>query len=127
MNNEHPADLYRSLQRTLARGWNTWNTRSVLSHVLLPEGIALHLGLKEYRKGLFLREALIGRFGDDVETIHPGLHATDGSYTELVLRWRDIELSVRSAATPDDGLVLLVEPRAMQERPATLVVASGLL
>lgn len=122
-----PNDCYRALQHSLATGWNTWSTRSVLSHVLLPEGIALHLGLKEYHTGQFLREALVGRFGEGAESVHPGLHAADGSYTELVLRWQDIELSIRSAALPGDGWVLLAEPRAMQERPATLVVAAGLL
>ena len=34
---------YEALQKRLAQGWNTWNTRSVLSHVLLPEGFALNL------------------------------------------------------------------------------------
>ena len=42
---ETPSATYQALQDSLAQGWNTWNTRSVLSHVLLPEGIALNLGL----------------------------------------------------------------------------------
>ena len=37
-----PSQEYDSLQRKLATGWNTWNTRSVLSHVLLPEGLAVN-------------------------------------------------------------------------------------
>jgi putative isomerase len=53
---------YQSLQRRLASGWNTWNTRSVLSHVRLPDGAAINLGIKEYASGFHLREALIGRF-----------------------------------------------------------------
>jgi|GEM_PF-5549338 len=44
---------YAALQRRLARGWNTWNTRSVLSHVLLPAGFVLNLGIKEHRNGFF--------------------------------------------------------------------------
>ncbi len=35
---------YKDMQSRLARGWNTWNTRSVHSHVLLPEGLAINLG-----------------------------------------------------------------------------------
>ncbi len=123
---ETPSETYQALQDSLAQGWNTWNTRSVLSHVLLPEGIALNLGLKEYCDGQFLREALVGRSGDDAESVRPGLRSYGGSYTELTLRWRDIELFVQSAAM-DDDLVLLVTPRAMQPKPATLVIASGLL
>jgi len=41
--------LYDDLTKRLAQGWNPWNTRSVLSHVLLPEGSALNLSLKEPR------------------------------------------------------------------------------
>jgi hypothetical protein len=33
-------------------GWNTWNVRSVLSHVLLPEAFTISLGLKVYNRGL---------------------------------------------------------------------------
>ncbi len=32
---------YNQLRAELARGWNTWITRSVLSHVLLPDGLAI--------------------------------------------------------------------------------------
>ncbi len=42
---------YEALKKSLAVGWNTWNTRSVLSHVLLPEAFALNLGIKEYSAG----------------------------------------------------------------------------
>jgi hypothetical protein len=51
---------YDELKQRLAHGWNTWNTRSVLSHVLLPSGFALNLCLKEYADGQYLKEALIG-------------------------------------------------------------------
>ena len=37
---------YRQVQQRLARGWNTWDVHSVMTHVLLPEGLAIHLGLK---------------------------------------------------------------------------------
>lgn len=69
----------------LKSGWNTWNVRSVLSHVHLPEGFAIALGLKTYDRGCCLREALIGRKSKTAETIVPGPHAYDGSYTSLEL------------------------------------------
>ena len=50
--------VHEALQNGLAR---SWNTRSMLSHVLLPEGFALSLGLKEYRQVGHLKEALMGR------------------------------------------------------------------
>ncbi len=119
-------DDYTSLKRTLAAGWNTWNTRSVLSHVILPQGFALNLGIKEYRSGGHLRNALIGRQGEDDESIHPGPHAYDGSYTELNLKWRGIELTIQSAHDGND-LVLLVTPLANQIHPATVTAEAVLL
>lgn len=120
---------YELMQLKLARGWNTWNTRSVLSHVLLPEGFALNLGLREYVGRRNLKEALIGRRGVEEERIHPGLHAYDGSYSELNLKWQGNELLVQSAHDGDD-LVLLVTPLAIHPEARCaplLVVESGIL
>lgn len=100
---------YANLKKELATGWNTWNTRSVLSHVLLPECFAINLELKDEASGKFLREALIGRRGEGVETIRPGLHSYDGAYTELTLEWQSIRLKVESAASGKD-MVILITP-----------------
>ena len=40
------SDRYQQLQQRLARGWNTWDTNSMTTHVLLPEGLAIHVGFK---------------------------------------------------------------------------------
>lgn len=104
-----PATKYANLKKELARGWNTWNTNSVLSHVLLPEGFSINLELKDGASGTFLREALIGRRGASVETIRPGLHSYDGSYTELTLEWESIKLKIESAASEKE-LVILITP-----------------
>lgn len=117
---------YEALQRELAQGWNTWNTRSVLSHVLLPEGFALNLALKEYASRKYLKEAFIGQRGEEVEQIHPGPRAYDGAYTELTLAWRGVEVIVQSATTGDD-LVLLVTPKSTHRRAPLLVVEPGVL
>jgi hypothetical protein len=117
---------YAALQHRLAAGWNTWNTRSVLSHVLLPDGFAVNLGIKEYAQGGYLKEALIGRMAPGDEQITAGLHAYDGSYTDLTLRWRAIEVRVQSA-TIDGELVVLVTSSYAQRRTPLLVVESGFL
>lgn len=119
---------YTELKRRLARGWNTWNTRSLLSHVLLPEGFAINLGLKEYAGSNQLTEALIGRQGEHDEKIHPGIRAYDGSFTELTLTWQGIELLVQSGTDGDD-LLLLVTPLSIanQVRTPVLTVQSALL
>ena len=118
---------YAEVQARLCTGWNTWNTWSVLSHVLLPDGLAINLSLKEYRSGRWLREALIGRKGANDEIIYPGPHAYDGSYTELRLVWQGVEAIIQSAHTEDGELVLLITPVRNQRRPAVLMADMGFL
>lgn len=117
---------YESLQKRLARGWNTWNTRSVLSHVLLPEGFAINLCLREYVWRRNLKEALIGRREIEEEHIHPELHAYDAGYTGLELDWLGNRIAVETALTGDD-LVILVTPREKhpQARIAPLLVVES--
>jgi putative isomerase len=113
---------YEKVQENLAQGWNTWNTRSVLSHVLLTEGFALNLGIKEYRSGGYLKEALIGRMGKEDEVIYPGPHAYNGSYTELRLVWREVEVKVQSATANDS-----VESGILWNRKGELSAEDGVL
>jgi len=113
---------YAQLKQKLASGWNTWNTRSVLSHVLLPEGIAINLCFKHYAASSYLKEALIGRQGKNDERVHPGLRTYDGRYTELRLTWRGSSWTVQSTTEGDD-LLLLVTPHETGFQKAPLVVA----
>lgn len=115
-----------AIQRRLAVGWNTWNPRNMLSHVLLPQGLAINLAIKEYREGGYLKEALIGRWQDGVEQVTPGPNAYDGSYTKLTVCWRDITMIVESATDGDDQ-VLLVTPSHAQVKTPLLVVEVGML
>jgi len=117
---------YARLQERLASGWNTWHTRSVLTHVLLPEAFAVSLGIKEYREGRYLREALIGRMGKEDEVVRPGPRSYDGTYTELTVQWLDLELRVQSAVE-DGELLLLVTPLRGQRSPAVLIAECGIL
>ena len=103
-------DKPAALNAELARGWNTWDTNSVLTHVLLPEGLAISLQLQDSQTGDVLEDALIGRGEfDSMERVTPGPHAYDGSYTELEVEWRDIHIRVQSASV-DDELYLLIMP-----------------
>lgn len=117
---------YNRLKSKIAKGWNTWNTRSVLSHVLLPEGLAINLGIKEYKNGYYLKEALIGRFGEEEEKIFPKAHAYDGSFSELNIVWQGIELCIQSSVQGED-LVLLVTPIVNQPKSAVIVAEAGIL
>ncbi len=122
----HSETAYAGIQASLARGWNTWDTRSVLTQVLLPDALGVSLGLKEYYRGTSLRTAQIGRRTEGAETVTLGRHAYDGSYTETTVTWSGVTVRVRTAHDGDD-LVALVTPTANQPKSALLTVAVGYL
>jgi putative isomerase len=99
---------YLQLKSELNKGWNTWNTSSVLSHVLLPEAIAIDFYLKD-QNGQILKEALVGKVGKGVESILPLAHTYDGSYTELLIEWSGLKLRIQSTAQGRD-ISFLVTP-----------------
>ncbi len=120
-----PSEAYRRLQAEIARGWNTWNTESMLSHVLLPEGLAVNLGLHggEYADRFF-PSTRPGR------TVKPGPRSEDGSYASVSLDWDGNDFTVESGHDGDD-LVLLVTARKVNAEGTSgapnLIIAGGLL
>ncbi len=103
---------YAQVQKRLARGWNTWDVHSVATQVLLPEGLAIHVGLKHnstLNGDAYLGDMLIGRLDKDAEKVTPGPHSWDGSYTQADFEWRGHKWRIESAHDGDD-LVLLVSP-----------------
>ncbi len=111
---------------TLAQGWNTWNVRSVLSHVLLPEAFAITLGVRTYDRGRCLREALIGRKGSRDEIVRPGAHAYDGSFTSLELEWRIVKLRVETATDAGDWFARVTPLSQNIAAPALTIEATVL-
>jgi putative isomerase len=128
---------YRALQKRLCRGWNTWNTTSVLSHAHLPEGFAITLGLKSsgagphYQRDFFQANETIKR----PEKIRLGPHADDGSYTELTLEWQSggwaqdtpNVVLVQSATEGEEVFILVTVKERAKRRPAHLLVEAGFL
>jgi hypothetical protein len=125
---------FAELKKNMCRGWNTWYNNSVLTHVLLPESIALSVGFKFFNTSKVLREALIGRFVDpqaspwtqENETIHPGPRSYDGTYTELRLFCCGHEMILQSTAA-DDNQYLLLTPVKNGIKPPVLFVAAPVL
>ena len=123
---------YRAIQGRLATGWNTWDSRSVLRYVLLPEGLAVNLGLKRHAflEEDHLGEALIGRREEGAETVRPGIRAADGSYQRLEIAWRGLSAVVEAGHDEDGELVVLVTPEppsdAGSDAPFELVVSAGM-
>ena len=111
-----------ALQEKLARGWNTWENGSVLTHVLLPDAFAVKLMLKDHKSGENLTEARIGREDfDSREQVIPGPRTYDGSYTELEVKWRGIRLRLQSAAFNNE-LYLLITPLEASPQDSLIIV-----
>lgn len=120
------------MQHRLAQGWNTWDNNSVLTHVLLPEGLAVSIGFKHLgttNDDDFLASGIISRRGPDDPHLVPEDHAYDGSYTSLKIDWDGHSVRVESAALGND-LVLLVTPLAStppSSSPLEATFALGML
>ena len=74
---------YVQMKKDAMKGFQTWNVRSVLSHVHMPVGFAVNVAFKEYSCGHYLKETLIGRF--DGENYQIGfVDVCDRVYPKLV-------------------------------------------
>ena len=137
---------YLEMKKENFRGFQTWNVRSVLSHVDMETGFAVNVCLKDAAMGHYLKETLIGRFGAEDEVAVPEAHAWDGSYTSVKVSFNNIVFRVQSCKSEAYPLVLLVTPlgkkelevrenpwkeaynQTFQERcPSMLVLESGML
>lgn len=119
-NGQTPVQRYETLQRELATGWNTWDTRSVLTHVFLPYGSAVDLNLVEGDKRVNTFQ--IGSRTKGAPSMHPGPHTYDGTYTDISLEWNDLKLRVQSAS---EGMknVILISPLDGNKTGGKVVVA----
>lgn len=120
-NDKTATEKYQEMQQYFASGWNTWNYRSLLSHVMLPEGLTINLGFKDYLNKDILRETMLGYGPADVRM---GAHAWDGSYTAVQIKWTDLEFLVESAHDKED-LVLLVTPLKVDRIKKPLLLVEG--
>jgi len=137
--NEIRSVEYSALNKQLSKGWNTWNTRSVLSHVLLPEGFTINLQLQNNNTNEILKEALIGRREEGKEKVTPGPRTYDGSYTELDIEWNDQKMKVQSAAEGNDirivikplnftkSIDLLIYPEILWSKTGTITTGKNKL
>ena len=122
---------YDAVQKSLARGWNTWDVSSITAQVLLPEAFTIRVGFK-HNSALyadrFLPDVLIGKRGKDDEDVIPGPHTWDGSYTEATVSWHGDTFLLQSAHEGSD-LVMLATPVSSKSPalPASIVISAGVL
>ncbi|MDR0686251.1 MAG: hypothetical protein LBF79_02145 [Dysgonamonadaceae bacterium] len=101
-----PQEIYEDLQKDLAIDWNTWDTRSVLTHVYLPHGAAIDINLID-PSGTRKDKFQVGERGKDAPVLHPGTHTFDGTYTDVSVEWKGLKLRVQSTALNRENLILI--------------------
>jgi len=125
-----PVDEYAAVQRKLAKGWGTFDHRSVFNHVLLPDGLSLNVCFSRRTHGdqeNYLKEAFISsRGGGRAEKITPGMHAYDASYTGLTCEWQGSVFKIESAIE-NSNLFLMVSPIKVGEVIPGVVLEVGML
>lgn len=101
-----------------ARGWHTWDTRSVLRHVLMPEQLAITLGLHKVAKNgeQYLTDALIGRKDKGAETV-VAQHNQNG-ITTCEVYWKGARIRISTVAKADKSWTAKIEAL---EQPDSLV------
>jgi neutral trehalase len=117
---------YLRLKKELLHGWNTWNTYSFLSHVYLPDGLAVNFYLQDSKSKEVLKNTFVWAGAKDKEIIWPGPHAIDGSYTELLLWWKGNAVVVKSASSGND-LVAAIIPADTAKNDGKLIVHPAML
>lgn len=112
---------YQAVQHSLAKGWNTWDTRSVLRHVLLPYGVAIDINLVS-EDGERVKDFFIGDRKKGAPQVRPGSHSYDGYYTDITACWKGLSVRVESAA---DSLsnVILITPAEESKKGGKIVVS----
>lgn len=121
--------MKEGLQKRLLQGWNTWETHSVISHVLMPQQVGITLNLHHTAAGRLMkqweRQMNFWQFGDeDHASLTAGLKAYDGSYTEVLLKWLDHDVVIETAHEGED-LVMLVTAKRRPALGSRLVVEGG--
>jgi hypothetical protein len=92
----------------------------MMTVVLLPEGLAIHGGLKNNTGEFgdhFLRDAFVGHFDKSSPLVTPGPHSWDGSYTSVDIEWSGHKWKIETAHAGSDE-VILATPEKMDHEPA---------
>jgi hypothetical protein len=89
----------------------------MMTEVLLPEGLAIHAGLRHNSGEFgdrFLRDAFVGQFDKSSARVTPGPHSWDGSYTSLEIEWAGDSWRLESAHAGSDEVILATPEKSTQ-------------
>jgi neutral trehalase len=113
---------FKKLKERTQKGFNTYFNNNLLTHVLMPQGIAISLGMKYFNTGRVLKEALIGR-----ENVRPGPRSYDGSYTELEISCDEHVTLFQTAAVDGEQYILVTPIKNTGYTPPVLLISAAIL
>ncbi len=123
------SENYQQITDHLAIGWNTWNYYSMLSHVLLPEGLSINLNLRPsvlgtpYDPNYFYDNIAVDKSG----VVRPKAHSINGNYTRIEINdWKGNALDIQTAAK-DGELYILINPYRRSSTKFFIELQSGIL
>lgn len=122
----YTGEEYPALKKELLSGWNTWNTRSVMSHILLPDKLAINIYAKDNKSGRLLKEAFIGNKVEGSEKAIPGDHTYDGSYTDLTIYFENLSFRIQTCSDGYD-ISILVTPLADKTNDGYIILAPAFI
>lgn len=94
--------------RNIARGWNSWDTRSVFTQVFLPNQYAVRIALED-SAGHRRSDLRIGNQDEDAAILRPRDHSYGGFYSDISASWHGVSLRMRTASDAEN-LTILIEP-----------------
>lgn len=117
-----PEELAAQNKEMILSGWNTWDNRSILTHVLLPEELGLVMELRDGMSGKILPMAFTGNRSEGSEKVETIAHTADGSYTDFILHWQGLDLHVQAVAEDDELNVRLTRQDEVYNEADLLIV-----
>ena len=108
------------MRRALATGWNTWNTHSLTSHVLLPERLEVNVGFIDEYNSNYVTD-FSGRHAPSY-----GEHGLRGEYTDISLAVHDKPFRVETAARGKELLLRITPSAAMLGTEFFSITAGGI-
>ena len=105
---DYPEWEYTKIKRQLTNGWNTWDSRSILTQVYAENKTGIRLSMVD-EQGVERDQTRIGDMSHDAPRVHPYDHTYDGRYCEADFSWHNIHMKMRCTAQ-GNRLVMLLTP-----------------
>lgn len=102
------SEASKKIYESLAKGWNTWDVKSVTAHVHLPSGPRVNIAFAVPHLSGYLNSV----FWENVEDF--GEHSVDGTYTEVLINHLDGVYRVETSAKGTE-LLMRITPEVRRE------------